>query len=342
MSVRDTLKRFAFKSGALSSRHRRRNSEHLTVAMFHRVLPERDARFEGADPEWTLTDVLFRDCLEFFAQNYSVLTPEDLEAFRSGGARLPSCPLVLTFDDGWADNAEFALPILREFDMSGYVFVVSDAIDRAEAFWQEQLCDAWQRKTLEPNAWQALWSVARAESAATELDWNERASLRQLVHGLESLDASGREEALAPVLAGRPATGSREMVSSAQVSELASAGIRIGSHGKTHTPFPKSADLEAEIGESKRVLERAIAGEIKTLSFPHGQYDALITQRCKEAGYEILFTSDECLNDVSNGALPKLLGRVNIPAHEIANGAGRLAPERLATWLFGREARCLS
>jgi len=54
------------------------------------------------------------------------------------------------------------------------------------------------------------------------------------------------------------------------------------------------------------------------------------------AGFKLLFTSDAVLNRIVAGRPAPLLGRIEIPARQIADCHGRLQRQRLATWLFLR------
>lgn len=342
MSVRSSIKRLAYSSGALTRKHKKRNRDKLTIAMFHRVLSDEDPRREGADPEWTVSDSLFRECLGFFAEHYSVVRPGELEAFARGESKLPEYPLLLTFDDGWADNAETALPILAEANMAGYVFVVSSAIGSSQAFWQEQLFSAWKRKSLSESQCAAIWFEAGGTAADENGYWNRPAGIRRLITRLERLAPAERDRILLSSRAKLDEGGPAQMVTAAQVLALRDGGMRIGSHGATHTPLTQTDELDHELNESRSVLGRLLDESVTSLSYPHGAHDSKVVEATIEAGYDLLFTSEECLNDVSTGVLPGLLGRINIPAHEISTPAGRLAPERLATWLFGREAKALS
>ena len=115
--ARGLLKRVAYVSGALGWYHKARNRNTLTVVMFHRVLAAGDERWAHADPRYSMTDDQLEQCLQFFGKHYSLV---DLAAIEAAAARrgkaleaLPARALLVTFDDGWADTEEYALPVLR-------------------------------------------------------------------------------------------------------------------------------------------------------------------------------------------------------------------------------------
>lgn len=68
--------------------------------------------------------------MSYLANNgYHAITPaEMLEAWDSG-APLPENPIIITFDDGYADNYKNAYPILKKYNLKGTIFVVSDYLD---------------------------------------------------------------------------------------------------------------------------------------------------------------------------------------------------------------------
>jgi peptidoglycan/xylan/chitin deacetylase (PgdA/CDA1 family) len=56
---------------------------------------------------------------------YHPITAGDLDAYLRGARGLPSKPVILTFDDGYADFYTTALPILRAHDFRATAYVVS-------------------------------------------------------------------------------------------------------------------------------------------------------------------------------------------------------------------------
>ena len=128
----DLVKKSLYGSGLLGLYHRFRNRRSLTVIMFHRVIDPADPRWASCDPDYTLDAALFERCLAFFSRHYNVVSAADVLAARKGGASLPPRALLITFDDGWKDNADFALPRLRKANMPALLFVVLASSDWAE------------------------------------------------------------------------------------------------------------------------------------------------------------------------------------------------------------------
>jgi peptidoglycan/xylan/chitin deacetylase (PgdA/CDA1 family) len=62
------------------------------------------------------------------ARGYQGIRASDWLAWRVRGTPLPSKPVLLTFDDGYADIGRYALPILRRYGFSATVFVVTDLL----------------------------------------------------------------------------------------------------------------------------------------------------------------------------------------------------------------------
>lgn len=311
--------------------------------MFHRILSPDDPRWPTSDPEYTLSDGLFGACLDFFQRHYNVIAPDALLANRSV---LPPRPLLITFDDGWADNHTYALPALRGRGLPGLLFVVADAIDRREPFWQEALVHAFLRGTLQPADCATLWRGARPPGnddpapACSVLD-----DLRTVVARLEALDENSRDHLLADVVKhARLTSDERQMMTTSELRAMAAGGITIGVHGKTHTPLPRAANLDAELAEARSRVAAALGGTEAptTMSFPHGRYTTAIVHRAQAEGFRLLFTSDSKLNLVPPGErCPPLLGRVGFTANDIVDDSGRFAPERLASLLFRRAADVL-
>lgn len=71
---------------------------------------------------------------------YNIIDIADLYAALAGEKTLPKNPVLITFDDGYADNYTAAYPILKKYGFKATIFVITDFVDvRANYLKWEQL-----------------------------------------------------------------------------------------------------------------------------------------------------------------------------------------------------------
>lgn len=336
----DLIKKLLYASGALGLYHRVRNARTLTVIMFHRVLEPGDPRWPHCDPDYTLRADLFASCLKFFAAHYNMVSAQDVLRARRGEGALPDRALLVTFDDGWRDNVDYALPAMQSLKVPGLMFVVSDAVDRDQPFYQEQIVAAWRLGRLDVASLAAV--LRTVGDAPEEPGPNDMPALRRLIARVEKLTPAQRSALLAS-LGDRLSDGLRHMVSAEELRVLQQGGMHVGLHGKTHTPMTSAADLDQELGGARAEMAARMpyCEAPQTLSFPHGRFDAAIAERAREAGYELVFTSVPVVNPIGNG-VGWLLGRLGFENDTVADRQGRFRPDLLALYLFRRPGRMLA
>lgn len=106
---------------------------YIPILMYHYISnPPR-----GADQyrvNLSVTPNNFRAQMDWLKTNgYQTITLTQLiYALNIGWPPLPDRPIILTFDDGYADNYENAFPILREAGFIGTFFILTDVTDRSE------------------------------------------------------------------------------------------------------------------------------------------------------------------------------------------------------------------
>ena len=336
----DLVKRALYRSGLLGLYHRLRNRRALTVIMFHRVLTDQDPRWATCDPDYTLEAGLLERCLAFFRRHYNVVSTDQVLAARRDGTPLPDRALLITFDDGWADNHAHALPRLRAAGMPGLLFTVADVVDRNEPFFQERLVAAFRRNTLRVPA--LVQALSRAGHPLEPAPADTIDGLRKVIAALEALGTAERNALLAPFAAAMD-DGVRQMVTRDELRALATGGIEIGVHGKTHTPMTRADDLDAELATARQLVGQHLDGGAPppTMSYPHGRYDAKVLERTRAAGYELAFTSDPVMNPMDDRP-GWLLGRLGFEQAGIVDRKGRFRPDWLGLFLFRAPARRLA
>lgn len=338
MMIVAAAKLVADRLGVLAAYHRWRNRRTLTVLMFHRVLPPADCA--QADPTWTVTTPLFDEILGFLERHYNLVSLDDVESARIGRKPLPSRAMLITFDDGWRDNLDHALPALRRRRAPGTVFVANDAIeDGRPCWWQEVLL--WALRTGRRNAADFCREAGLSDASGEEATAPE---LRLLLH-YAARDAGERDALLQPLARELGQLQEhRQMLDPEALRELAAAGIAVGVHGAAHVPLTELADPAEDLATARRRLA-AYSGQdlARALSFPHGRYDARVVAAARQLGFTLQFTSDAIVNASPRGLLrTDLIGRIPLFAHQIRRADGSLARERLATSLFLRPVRELT
>lgn len=209
----------------------------------------------------------------------------------------PSTPrpaAIVTFDDGYADNATTALPILEEEEVPATFFVTTGAVERGAEFWWDELA----RRVLDPGPASATLELGdgHARRSWPVRTGDERAACYRDLHGIvRALLPEPRERLLAEIRAARggdqTARASHRPLTIDEVARLGkSEWATVGAHGVTHTPFSKLS-LEAQSGEMTESRERLrvwTGTEIATFSFPFGgrrDFSKESVRLAREAGF---------------------------------------------------------
>jgi peptidoglycan/xylan/chitin deacetylase (PgdA/CDA1 family) len=118
------------------------HSINVPILTYHyiRVNPDRNDRLGFA---LSVTPSDFAAQMDWLAQSgYHPITTDDLYAYLAGDQGLPSKPVILTFDDGYADFYTTALPILRSHDFRAVAYVVSGFVGTSGYMSAEQVREA--------------------------------------------------------------------------------------------------------------------------------------------------------------------------------------------------------
>jgi peptidoglycan/xylan/chitin deacetylase (PgdA/CDA1 family) len=210
--------------------------------------------------------------------------------------------VAISFDDGWRDNADHALPALERRGFPATVFLVADRVGTLGAFWPDEACR--RMAALDPDA---RLAVVRAMQLRPGSD-----PTQDVLAALKRLPESERDEALEPLrsAAPDPAAGERELLDWSEVERMARAGIDFESHGMTHAILT-ALDAEKaawELREARERLRERGHGRHALLAYPSGQWDDGTVALARDAGYLGAVTTRRAVarSDSSPLALPRL------------------------------------
>jgi len=341
MTFKKWVKVAAARSGGFSLWHRARNRDCLTVLMFHRVLPPDVAKRVDADPDYTVTPALLQSVLDFCKRHHTPVGLEDVLASREAIRPLPPYPVLVTFDDGWKDNFDYALPVLEASGVPWGLFAATEAVSQPADWWQETLL--WALRSGRAS-YDELWAAASGNGSSRSETRGSMQSVSLLLR-YGALSDEKREAALEPYSATlREMYGGNLALDAGELRAMRKKGVSIGAHGSSHLPLSLVDRAEKDIAAAREWLSANVDSTTElSISFPHGRYDNRSARAARDAGYRLLFTSDPVLNPCPRGWLTSdIVGRIPIATEDVARPDGKVVEERLAPWLFLRERSALS
>ena len=279
---------------------RGRRRPQLTVLAYHRVCPHDPATYPLDDELVSATPEGFDAQLRWVKAEYDVLSFAELAQGWPVG-RLPARPLILTFDDGYRDNHDVALPILAHHRLPATVFLSTAYIGSPELFWFDKVA-CWIKRTRRrrlvlrgPLGREYALGDERAKVVRDVQDLLKTANedtYEDLMHQLEcQVDV-----ALEPADQGRPLTWD-------EARRMRAGGIELGSHTEGHLNLARlSPDrLDCELRRSKATIEAETGGEVIALAYPFGTPDAYsdaVREAAARAGYRFAVAYGGTVNDL--------------------------------------------
>src|SRR5208282_1784242 len=320
---------FLFRSGLLSFfRFLRRHS--VLVAIYHDVLP---AGFPEGNPLFGMTVSVeeFAWQVRYFKKHYNPISFQQFSDWYFRGHALPLRPVLITFDDGHANNLRFALPVLQQEQMTAVCFVLTGELGSSRPTWFE---DAYYRLMFSNGQ---SWKLRNGECRLLETSEQRVAACGRFFSLCRTLSAAEQEQELQSLQSQLPVQplngelgGRFEFLSYDDVRRLSENGIEIGSHSITH---PILGALEAEnarceIADSKSTLERVLGRPVRAFAYPFGAPRLDFTSRdealVEESGYSLAFAGEGGFVARSSNqfALPRV-------------GIGRMTRAQFATTVAG-------
>ena len=287
----------------------------LLVVSFHRVVESYAQEVQRAIPGLLISQAALRRQLEQIARRYEVVplgrALEELRWLRRG-----SDLAAITFDDGYADVHDVALPVLRSLKIASTVFLATGFVGTDRRMPHDRLFAALQAvldrrgAPLGLPAGPARESVerfvqSRMDAAATVDALLARLPERPLLELIETLE---RRAGL--TLADLPA-GSR-LLSWKMAQELAREGHAVGAHTVHHRVLPNLplASVREELEASRRAIFENVGVWPTDFAYPNGWYNRRVVAEVVAAGFHCAVTTEARFN--GPGGDPFRLGRYTL------------------------------
>ncbi len=268
--------------------------QRLSILIYHRVLPAYDYMRESEH-----TAECFDWQMEFLSRHFSPLSLSDALGLMDAG-KLPQRAVCVTFDDGYADNALLAQPILEKWRIPATVFVSTKYIDGGR-MWNDSVLEALRRSR------QTTMDLTSLGLGRLELnsEINRKASAYQLIQRIKYLPLEERQRVVMLVEEQSEDLPENLMLTTEQLRAMQHSGIEIGGHTHSHPILASMADDDAreEIERGKQVLEDALGKPVRFFAYPNGipgkDYLPVHQKMVKEAGFEAALTTQWGVSDIS-------------------------------------------
>lgn len=254
----------------------------LSILIFHRVHAETDNIFPHE-----IDAVRFERLMHFVSRCFRVISLGEAINHLTLG-QLPSRAMVISFDDGYADNAEVALPILQRFGLTASFFVSSGFLDGG-LMWNDSVIESL-RACRHSEIDLGLFGLERLSLRGAS---EKRLAITSLLAHIKYLNLAERAEAINKLqdLCGVKNLPINLMMSSAQVREMHQAGMEIGAHTVRHPILTTLtfAEAEYEIAEGRNQLQSIIDAPVDLFAYPNGKpgsdYDHTHASIVKNLGF---------------------------------------------------------
>ncbi len=209
------------------------------------------------------------------------------------GRPLPPRAVSLTFDDGYRDSLDVAVPLLRKLGLPATFFLVPGLLDGTTSSWWE--VEAWVFRKA------AVRSVTfEGRLLPLRTDAERVAAAREVAELLKRRDAAARDCAIDELRDrcrpdGAPPGGDMFLDWGA-AGEIARSGFGIGSHSSAHHILSQELPVRqrADLAYSRGVLEATFQVPVRHLAYPNGKradYDDTTIGAARQAGYAGAWTT---------------------------------------------------
>lgn len=293
MGVKSRLCSRCFPQALASFGIRRLAAAGGIVLMYHEVLPDTCLL-----PAWTVVrESDFRWQMEYLHQYFDVLSMDAAVARLAGGHHAERPFAVVTFDDGYSGNAQTVLPIMESMGLPFVVYVATQTLLENTLYWYDKVINLLESKKEQEvrvrlqNGGQQRFFLP-SDRASENRRWT---AMQQLLSFLKQQQPDERqqlvEEIVAEAVHFEPVLA---MLTTAQLKRLAASScVTIGSHTHGHELLIQlqPEEIGATVQTANRLLSEIIGDPPAHFAYPNGDYNELVVEQIKKAGYSTAVTT---------------------------------------------------
>ena len=271
------------------------------VIGYHRVVEDFTSAARFSIPAMLTSSRMLEAQLDWIGRRYRFVSLDELGRELDGGGA-PGRPLAaVTFDDGYRDVHDVAMPVLARKGIPAAVFVVTDLVGTGEAQVHDRLymllCRAIGRWPDPGTALRELLLDLDLALPALDLDRlaaDPRLAVATLLRSLSRCEVDRFAVAIEDAVGTDSSTATGiEPLSWEMLADMVRAGVIVGSHTRSHAWLTRESPIDVldEARGSREEIERRLGITVEHFAYPDGRFDAATVTAVAAAGYRFAYTT---------------------------------------------------
>ncbi len=258
------------------------------ILIYHGICQHDHLRFNTI----FITQKTFESHLKFYKKHFNVIS---LDAYYKQEFSKDRFNVCLTFDDGFANNYKYVLPLLEKYKIPAAFFITAIQAAGYDILWNDFLSIVskygpkeivYKNESHIKDRYNKYISLVSGEKLADKLrsgDFEEKADMMKLLSPLSDFKTNKYDEDY------------WLQMTPGQIRALSvSPFVTVGAHGYYHNDLAKIDINNAteELALSRQYLEDIIGEKVTSLAFPYGSYSPEVIEAAKSTGYEQLLAME--------------------------------------------------
>ena len=259
----------------------------ITVLSLHKISCERNYFWNPISPS------TFEKLLQYITRYYSVISFSDIASIQKKPAPKPYA--ILSFDDGYFDFYEYALPLLKKYNLPCNHNIVNECASNNEIIWTERLNSIFNY--CKGQGENLCFTITGKEISIEGFNWNWMKFYLNIYNLLLNIPKAERLQVLLEQEEKFKIRPRCTMMNWKQINECAQNLVEIGCHTYSHDSLSTITDekvLQEEIIYSINEIENKLGKKITILALPNGESNPDITKVLSSSNLKyLLFTGDK-------------------------------------------------
>lgn len=291
---------------------RRAGGCRVQILAWHRIVPDFEGMRRKVIPGMLTSTRTFERQLDWVVKTYRVVELDYALEVLAGRRKSSDDLAVITFDDGYLDLLEHAVPILRRHGVPSIVYVSSGHVDNGEPLLHDRLYRLLRLVGHKKATSGELGATAlEASMLASAFATGSAAVLDGLLEKHPRDRCLELAERLEKILSENPMASITDckLMNWDELRAAQAAGVTIGAHTVDHRCLPNEsfAEVERQLRIPKERIEAELGTKVRHFAYPNGWYSREAMLQLADAGYVSAVTTEDRPNRLGEDpfALPR-------------------------------------